>query len=374
MGSEIEELPTWTTVDHDGTTTDVKIAARAEPYAVGARWGTATDGDRLGLVALFHGTTPEYVADVPEPRSVGVAATGRFVVADWIEYGESTDSRVFVVDPNGTVVFNEQLEYGAVLVDIDDTGTHLAVSTYESAVRIYDIEEGILVGLHPCAIADRPVVDFTSDDTTQIELREHDGSERLYSITTEGTQFSEDSSGEIRRYINSFDPSGEADWLEAAEEFRTAYFDADTDELRQFIIEELSDHPLRNVTSERALKSIIDDLESWRAQTDRTSHQRALAIRLADAYYRLAKAVKTSTGGAQFWDHIDTAQEYAEAGLPWYEAKSMLAKTHRIQSRTHERRNEPHEARHHLDRIAELEQEYDISLLNAPDEKRLSDL
>jgi hypothetical protein len=337
----------WVEVTYAGATYDVKIEARAGTYAVGLRWGVSTDDDEPGIVALFDGDTVNYSKGVAEPRSVSVSSSGQVVVADWIEYGASTGSRVAILDTTGEIRYADELDHGAVLVDISDDGAHIAVSTYESAVRVYKIETGELVGLHRCSVVARPVVEFvTENSATHIFVRETASGDRLYSITLDGTVVDESEAVKVRRYVGSFDPDGAADWVEAAEELRTAYVDAGSDELQ---------------------------LKLWYQACHTPDHSRAIAIRLADAYYRYAKAAKTSVGGAAFWDRVETAQNYAEEGLPWYEAKTQLAKSHRIQSRTHERRNEPREATQHLERIRYLEEEYDVALLNKTDKDRLRD-
>jgi hypothetical protein len=375
MPIESNQSRSWVELSHRENHYDVKLQAAAGRYSVGLRWGVSTEDGEPGIVALFDNGSVAHVVDIDEPRSVGVASTGRFVVADWIEYGTTTGSRVMIFERTGEAVFSDELDHGAVLVDINDAGTHIAVSTYESAVRIYEIETGGLTGLHHCSIVDRPVVEFTTvDQTEQIALRESDAEEVLYSITLSGETLDESEAANTRQYISSFDPDGSEDWISAAAEFRSAYATADTESLQNYIVEQVADHGLRNVSTERALKPIIAELEAWYRECADSNHHRVLAIRLADAYYRYAKAGRASTGSKAFWSRIEIAQEYAAEGLPWYEAKSQLAKIHRIQSRTYERRNEPHEAKAHLERIRELEEEYEVSLLNKADKDRLASL
>jgi hypothetical protein len=374
MTAESGHGASWVEVTYAGATYDVKIEATAGTYAAGLRWGVSTDDGEPGIVALFDGDTANYSKGVAEPRSVGVSSAGQVVIADWIEYGTSTESRVAVLDTAGEIRYADELDHGAVLVDISDDGTHIAVSTYESAVRVYNVETGELVGLHRCSVVARPVVEFvTENSATHILVREAASGDRLYSITLDGAVVDESEAVKVRRYVGSFEPDGAADWVEAAEELRTAYVDAGSDELRDYVIEVVSDNGLRNVSTGQALDQIIVQLEAWYQACHTPDHSRAVAIRLADAYYRYAKAAKTSVGGAAFWDRVETAQNYAEEGLPWYEAKAQLAKSHRIQSRTHERRNEPREATQHLERIRDLEEEYDVALLNKADKDRLRD-
>ena len=375
MATESNKSPSWIEVSHRGNHYDVKLEATNGRYSVGLRWGVSTEDGEPGVVALFDNDSVAYVVDIDEPRSVGVASTGRFVIADWIEYGTATGSRVTVTGNTGETAFNNELDHGAVLVDINDAGTHIAVSTYESAVRIYEVETGDLVGLHRCSIVDRPVVEFViKNGTEQITLRESNTEEVLYSVTLRGETLGESETVSIRQYMSSFDLSDPDGWANAAVEFRSAYAEADTESLQDYIVEQVADHGLRNVSTERDLEPIISEFETWYRECTDSDHYSALSIRLADAYYRYGKAGKTSTGGAAFWSRIETAQEYAEEGLPWYEAKSQLAKIHRIQSRTYERRNEPREAKAHLERIRELEEKYNVALLNKTDKDRLADL
>ena len=149
MTAESGHGASWVEVTYAGATYDVKIEATAGTYAAGLRWGVSTDDGEPGIVALFDGDTANYSKGVAEPRSVGVSSAGQVVIADWIEYGTSTESRVAVLDTAGEIRYADELDHGAVLVDISDDGTHIAVSTYESAVRVYNVETGELLGCRP---------------------------------------------------------------------------------------------------------------------------------------------------------------------------------------------------------------------------------
>jgi hypothetical protein len=356
----------WKTVEYQGEETSGRLLSASNGWSLIVFPDFDEDMDRL---VCYHNESVVYEMTLGAPNAGDITPDGTAIIADWIKYGQRTNSEVHLLDiPNRTSrSFN--VEYSAPLVAIIPDGTTFAITNYDGKVDIYDSTDFSLQAQHSALFGDRLIPVTKPGENDRVYLRARDEPPIIeYSIGVTGEIDSLTDGAKRIQYIESFDLDNTTDWGTAVPELCQQYTEASTDYVRKRVAEVFDDGSLAHVTDSERLKSIIEVLERGHEQFS-DPYSKAVATQLSDAHYRLGKKYRSQGKIDRFFDHLTTAESYAEEVLPWFAGKQLLAKIHRRKARVYEQRGEIKAAKDQIDRVFEIEDEFDINLTSDADER-----
>lgn len=289
--------------------------------------GSPEDGDRL---FVYEGQELAFTTERERLTDADIAGTGRAVVVDGLE-PEAHTGRLLVVEPDGerqfTHLFNARLGPCAITND----GHRVAVSAFapDDRTHVFDPEIGeeVLAHDHEHGTMEWLTLEGTDDDW---ELVLGDGPERR--------QYAVDPAGSITWTSETFDRA------EAVERGQ------DSDEV---------------ATLEEALAEAQSLYEAAETEAER----RRRAEELADTHLELARALER--GEDRHREHCQLAREHYYELLPWHAGREGAARALALEVAHHEARGETAMAEEARDRIAELEADTDVSLLEDADREEL---
>lgn len=358
----------WEEVMIDGQPIKMELRPEAGHYQVAQRYGSKSD---RGYIALLTDGEVTYYDRPVNPRSTGRAPSGYAVIADWRAYGESTGSEITVRKEGGTIVYQTEINQSAPFVALSDDGTYLAIAPYDGTTRVVDITTGNLVVLHNNRLDDRQKPIFMNDPP-ELHLAQNEGDTPEYAISLEDQLIWESPNFGTHDFIKALSLEAGIDWQETLQRLFQIY--QDEKEMRGRVTTTLADASLANIDSITTLQTIIDGLEPLYHIITNEDPKRAAAILLADAHYRLARAYKRDRQKDQTLAALETSIEYAREGLPWYDAKQTLADCYRFRARIHKQRGRRQEALSDINRVFQLDSEYDIQIVRKADENLQKEL
>ncbi|SDF94971.1 hypothetical protein SAMN04488067_11189 [Halorubrum xinjiangense] len=356
----------WKTVEYQGEETSGRLLSTSNGWSVIVFPDFDEDMDRL---VCYQNESVVYEMTLGAPNAGDLTPDGTAIIADWIKYGQRTNSEIHLLDiPNRTSrSFN--VEYSAPLVAITPDGTTFAITNYDGKVDIYDSTDFSLQAQHSALFGDRLIPVTKPGENDRVYLRARDEPPIIeYSIGLTGEIYSLSDDAKRIQYIESFDLDNTTDWGIAVPELCQQYTGASSDYVRKRVAEVFDDGSLAHVTDSKRLKSIIEVLEHAHEQFS-DPHSKAVAAQLSDAHYRLGKEYRGQGQITEFFDHLGIAESYAEDVLPWFAGKKLLAKVNRRKARVYKQRGELEAARTHINRILEIEKEYDVSLTTDADDR-----
>jgi hypothetical protein len=328
-----------------------------------------------GLIAIFRDGEPTFHRAAAEPRSIGIANTGRLIVADWIEYGESTGADINVYELEGWKVYHEHIDGSSPLVDISPDGMTIVVCPYNEAARIIDAETAETQQIHQYGIGDRLAPRFIeSDGDTLIEFASQPGEDALYRINLDGDIVWKSDTFDQRQYHDIVSLNESIDWDATIEKCAGDYTSTENPKLKNTIANTIADARLVDASPAK-LEEVIDVLERYQTVfTKDQAHEKLLSLKLGEAYYRLAKRRgKGTKEPSGFWDLVEASGNEYKSALPWYDAKEGLAKVLRYQAKKYRRHQRHPEAFSCYKQIDALERRFDVGLLTDADTKRLEE-
>lgn len=357
------ESESWETISYSEGSIDCMLRPEEGQYQIGNRYGKDSDG----YVFLLTDRKVTHELRIKNPRSTDRSPYGRAVIADWREFGVSTGSEVLVLESDGSTIFSEEFDGSSPFVAISDDGQYIAVCPFDGKTRIIEVDTGRLVTLHENVLDERQKPRFVGDEP-ELYLGQNASETAAYSISLSGEIRWQSDGFSKDHFIEAIELTADSDWPDVIDEFITLYKEGDNSRRRR-INDTLVEGSLATITNVNRLEKIIDALEEYYAITEGDDDRRAVSIRLADAYYRVAKQLKREGGNSEFYENLQIAIDYAQEGLPWYGAKKHLAKAYRLKSRVHKQRNEYEAAYEAIEGIFELEEEYGVQLSTEADEK-----
>jgi hypothetical protein len=359
---------TWEEVVVDGQPIEMEIRPESGQYQVGQRYGSE---DNRGYVALLTDGKVTYYNRPVNPRSTARSPSGHAAIADWRAYGESTGSEITVRKEDGTVVYQTELDQSSPYVALSDDGTYLAIAPYDRTTRVVDITTGNLVVFHSNRLDERQKPLFLNEPP-ELHLAQNEGDTPEYGISLEDELIWESDEFGTHDFIEALSLEAGIDWEETLQRLFRVY--QEEKDLRRRVIETLADASLANVDSSTTLRTIIDELERLYNVMADEDHKRAAVVILADAHYRLARNHKQNYQKEQVLEAIGTSIDYAVEGLPWYDAKQILADCYRFRARFHKQRGNRQEAFTDIKKVFDLESEYDIQIVREADKNLKKEL
>lgn len=352
---------TWEEVVVDGQPIKMQLRPESGHYQVAQKYGSK---DVRGYVVLLtDGEVTHYDRPV-NPRSTARAPSGDAAIADWRAYGESTGSEITVRKEDGTVVYQTEIDQSSPYVALSDEGTYLAIAPYDGTTRVVDITTGNLVVLHNNRLDERQKPLFMNEPP-ELHLAQNEGDTPEYAISLDDRLIWESDNFGTQDFIRALSLEAGIDWQETLQRLFQLY--QEEEGMRKRVTETLADTSLANIDSTSTLQTIIDELEPLYNVMTNEDHKRAAAIVLADAQYRLARAHKRDRQKEQTLASLETSIEYATEGLPWYDAKQILADCYRFRARFHKQRGNRQEALTDIKRVFYLESEYNIQIVREAD-------
>lgn len=356
----------WRTIEYDGESSRGRVLSTAGEWLLVVI--PAPDEPRDTLVYLRDDrivSTETYGA----PSAGDVTPDGIAVIADWREFGQKTNTDIHLIDITGEEHQQFTVEHSSPLVAITSDGAALAVSSFDGMIRIYDAADFSARAHHSVLFGDRLVPSTNMGDTNRICLQSHDDAPPLkYSIDLSGEVQSTTDEVELIRYVESFELDHTTEWEDIIPELLERYDEAAVEYTKNQIANVIGNGSLAHISNSDRLDSIINALEAAHRRFN-DEHRKLASKVLSDAHYRLGKARYQQGDATEFFTHLTAAESYAEEVLPWYDGKKLLAKIHRRKARIYENRGEIEEAKSNVNRIFELEQEYDVSLASKADER-----
>ncbi|QLD89108.1 hypothetical protein HWV07_08725 [Natronomonas salina] len=346
----------------NGTTVELELRPANGTFQIGHCYGSPEDP---GHVALLRDGKPIFHNRPINPRSTSITDNGRAVVADWREYGESTGSKVSVYDPDGTVVWQKEYDASSPFVAISAGGEYIAVSPYNGETRVIAVDTEQLITLHSNKLDNREKPVFVGDNP-ELHLGRNTGDKPAYGITLDDEIVWRSEEFDKHSFIGSLELEAGIEWAETADRLIESYESGDQD-MQQRIIETILDTSLANLKSESELEPPHNALRRLYDCVKGDDHKRAVAIPLSDAKYRMARAYKRHKPTQDCLDALGQAITLAEEGLPWYDAKKQLAKCYRFRARLHKQRGNYAAAVDDIERVFNLENEYDVQLATDAD-------
>ncbi len=366
-------MPSWKPIRLGGEKVQMMVqASNSGEFEVGSRYGSS-DGD--GYLALLRGDTVCWNQRPSDPRSVGVSDTGDVVVADWIEYGESTGTTISVLDKSQSRVYEEHLDMSAPTVDISAGGDLIVICPYGEPARILDIRQDTEIVRHEYDIADRLVPNWiTVDGEPQVEFRQKTGEDPLYRIDINGSITWSSDSFEPLQYYQIVTLDHTVPWTDVIRDFAADYADSDDPEIKNAIANTIGDARLVDANPSK-LQEIISALTGVQTTfTEQEAHKKLVSQVLGEAYYRLARDLRSGVSiGDQFWQLINQSAVEYRTVLPWYEGKHGLARTLRLQANQYAKQKRRGEALSCYEQIEALENRFDVNLLSTADKNRLEE-
>jgi hypothetical protein len=341
-------------------------------FEVGSRYGSK-DGD--GYLALVREDDICWYQRPSDPRSVGVSDDGDVVVADWIEYGESTGATISVIDRDQSHIFEEHMDVSSPTVDISPNGDLVVLCPYGESARILDIRSDTEVVRHEYDIADRLIPSWiTVDGDLQVEFRQKTDEDPLYRIDLSGNVTWSSDSFESQQYYEVVTLDESISWTDVITDFASDYADSDDANLKNTIANTIGD--ARLVDANRStLQEVISALTGVRSTfTDNEAHEKLISQVLGEAYYRLASDLRSGVSvDDEFWQLIEQSAAEYRTTLPWYEGKHGLSKALRLQANQYAKQNRSGEAQSCYEQIESLESRFNVNLLSTGDKNRLEE-
>lgn len=366
-------MPSWKSIRLGREKVEMMFhSSSSGEFEVGSRYGSK-DGD--GYLALVREGDVCWYQRPSDPRSVGVSDDGDVVVADWIEYGESTGATISVIDRDQSHVFEEHMDVSSPTVDISANGDLLVLCPYGESARILDIRSDTEVVRHEYDIADRLIPGWiTVDGDLRVEFRQKTDEDPLYRIDLAGNVTWSSDSFESQQYYEVVTLDESISWTEVIADFASDYADSDDANLKNTIANTIGD--ARLVDANRStLQEVISALTEVRSTfTDNEAHEKLISQVLGEAYYRLASDLRSGVSvDDEFWQLIEQSAAEYRTTLPWYEGKHGLSKALRLQANQYAKQNRSGEARSCYEQIESLESRFNINLLSTGDKNRLEE-
>ncbi len=366
-------MPSWKPVRLGGQKVEmVVLPSNSGEFEVASRYGSS---DEDGYVALLQGDTVCWYQRPSDPRSVDVSDAGYTIVADWIEYGESTGANISVWDKSQSHIYEDHLDVSAPTVAISADGDLIIICPYGEPARILDIQRNIEVVRHEYDIADRLVPNWiTVDGEPHVEFRQKTGEDPLYRIDTNDNIIWHSDSFESLQYYRIVTLDHTIPWTDVIGDFAADYADSDDSELKNTIANTIGN--ARLVDSNRnKLEEIVSALRSVQGTfTEHEAHEKLVSQVLGEAYYRLAHGLRSGVSvDDQFWQLINQSAVEYRTVLPWYEGKQGLSKALRLQANQYAKQKRRGEALCCYEQIEALETRFDVNLLSTGDKNRLEE-
>jgi hypothetical protein len=341
-------------------------------FHVGARFDSS---DQEGYLALLKDDDVCWYLRPSEPRAVGVSDLGHVVVADWIEYGESTGATISVFNKDQSCVYEDHLDVSAPTIDISSDGELVVVCPYGEPARILDIHHDTEILRHEYDIADRLIPRCTNvNGDNQVEFRQKSSENPLYRIDLNGNITWSNDSFESQQYYQVVTLDDSVLWTDVIEDFAADYSNSDDAGLKDSIANTIGD--ARLVDANRStLQEVVSALTGARDTfTDNPAHKRLISQVLGEAYYRLANDLRSGVSvDDHFWKLIeDSAAEYRIV-IPWYKGKQGLSKAIRLQANQYAKQGRTSEAHCCYKQIESLATRFNVSLLSTGDKNRLEE-
>lgn len=366
-------MSSWQSIRLGGEDVDLVVyPSNFGKFAVGSRFDSS---DKEGYLALLKENNVCWYQRPSEPRSVGVSDSGDVVVADWIEYGESTGATISVFHRDQSRVYEDHLDASAPTVDISSGGELVVVCSYGEPARILDIHRNTEILRHEYDIADRLIPRFTTvNGDSQVEFRQKSGEDPLYRIDFDGNITWSSGSFESQQYYQVVTLDDSVPWADAIEDFAADYANSDYTELKDSIANTIGDARLveANRSTLQEVVSALTDFQSTFA--DKEAHEKLVSQVLGEAYYRLANDLRSDVSvDDQFWQLIEQSAAEYQIVIPWYAGKQGLSKALRLQANQYAKQTRTGEARCCYEQIESLETRFNVSLLSTGDKNRLEE-
>lgn len=361
----------WQTIDYKGESISAEVLARSNHKSLVV--GILSDSPNNVIVYTDDGEQV-YSKELGAPNSGDISEDGLFVFADWRVYGKRTDSDIILVDPSNGEHREFTVNHSAPLVAITRDGSKVILSSYDGYVRIYDADDFSLLSKHAILFGERLIPDTHETKPNQIRLHHHnEKSELQYTIDYSGNVHSMTNEVEEIRYIESFNLDQYTDWETALDELSEYYRNTSIQYVKDQISQIIGDGSLANVSSQQRLSSIINSLMSLYQQFE-DDHRKSVSLILADAYYRQAKVAQSTGPMSEFFKYLDSAESYASEVRSWYDGKDLLARIHRRRARAYYQRGQRSEALSHINRLFNLDEQYEANLTTDYDDRLRDEL
>ena len=356
----------WKTVEYQGEENSGRLLSKNNGWSLVVFPEFDEDMDRL---VCYQNESVIYEMTLGAPNAGDLTQDGTAIIADWIKYGQRTNSEIHILDLPSRTSRSFNVEYSSPLVAITPDGSTFAITNYDGYVNIYDSTNFSLQTQHSAQFGDRLIPVTKSGENNRIYLRARDEPPLIeYSISLSGEIQSLSDNAERIRYIESFDLDNTTDWTIAVTELCQQYKESSAEYVQERVAEVFDDASLAHISDSERLKTIIEVLERAREQLSEP-HSKAVAAQLSDAHYRLGKEYRGQGQITEFFEHLEIAESYAEDVLPWFAGKKLLAKVNRRKARVYKQRGEIEAARRHINCIFKIEEKYDISLASDADER-----
>jgi hypothetical protein len=361
--SEWQELPV------EGENLGLEVRPSNAQYQIGHRYGSPSNSGHV--VLLTKGKITFHTRPI-NPRGTARSPTGRAAIADWREYGKSTGSEVTVREPDGTIVYQVDLDMSSPFVALSNDGNYLAIAPYNGTTRVVDLETKNLIILHKNRLDSRQKPLFVGDNP-ELQFSRNQSDEPIYTIDLDdniiwrGNEFSQ------YDFVEALSLEAGINWVESCQQLYSAYQNGN-DDLKQGVAETVADANLAKIDSISTLKTISSEMREIYEIAATEDHRRAAAIPLADTYYRLAREYKQGNRTEDCLQALDQSITYANEALPWYNAKKQLANCYRFKTRFYKKRGENKKAIKAIKNLFELDSQYEVSLTRDADENLRQEL
>lgn len=359
------QIQRWESIRVNREELDVAVVAET------GQWNVVADLDTEDDTTLYFRKNESIVETLPleEPRSVDLATDGTAIVADWIEFGTNTEAKLHLFNPAEGNHQTTTVSMSSPLVAISESADHFVVTGYSQIVRIYDGDSMSMIKSHTALYGERLVPLF--DQMTQDIILSHEDPQEAnlyYRIDTRGSIVYTTDGVEKLQYAQSFDLDKDSDWVSVIPELTGLYEQTTNEYAKQVIANVIGDASLAYLKDKSMLNTVIDTVSSAHGVFS-DEHQKLSAKILSDAHYRLGKVRASEGYSSDAHEQWRVAQDYANTVLPWYDGKKMLSKIHRKRARNHKKQNRYTKAASHVERIFELENEYDVQLTKDADKR-----
>jgi len=300
-------------------------------------YGRTGMNDGAPIVLVRGDGEVQHAFAVTRAENVAVANTGHVVVTD-IGEADNQDlaGTLNVVAPDGQPIIEHEFDANIWECSITEDSRYASTATHnpDRSVYIFDIESEELITEFETPNLNAPPQEFGEIDG-ELVLYLFDGDERYRAIDLDG---------------NTVWKSQELE--------------------NQDRIDDLLD------SSERAdLQESIELLKEAYELTDDENRKKSIANKLADAHWKLSKAIHKEEGDTDaWWSHLNQAKQYYYEIVSWYDGKKGVAKVERKQAKYHLKEGDEETALQLLQNIAELEDEHDVQLLTDADKEKIENL
>ena len=364
-------MPSWEAVAVGSEEIDMMVqSSHSDEYGVGSRYGSS---EQDGYVALLENGSTCWYQRPSDPRSVGVSDNGDVIIADWIEYGESTGTKISVLSNNQSPVYEKHLDLSAPIVDINSEGNLIVICPYGTSARVIDVEEKIEIGRHEYDIADRLIPRLiTVDKDPRIAFYLNESDSPLYHVNTEGGITWRSDLFESLEYYSVVTLDHSISWDEVMQDFAAVYSESTDPALRNTIVNTIGEARLVEASPSK-LREIVESIEEVQTIfSGENAHQKLVSQVLGEAYYRLASDLRSGVSvDNEFWELIEQAAVEYRTVLPWYKGKDGLSRTLRLQANQYAKQHRRDEALSCYEQIESLEARFNVDLLSTGDENRL---